>query len=122
MRDVGSAPNAETTANRVAPAVKAARATFTTKSKSTWPKGGFRPGDLDRGADRDEHVIHCRERCGQPCEVDLVNLQLCTGLDVRRRAPQQDMHATVMPAGKEQGQKRATDEAGRAGKQGGARC
>jgi hypothetical protein len=59
-------------------------------------KGRFRPGELDRGAERDEHVIHRRERCRQPCEVDLVNLQLCTGLDVRRRSAQQGVHAAVM--------------------------
>jgi hypothetical protein len=40
--------------------------------------------------------------------------------DVRRRATHQDMHAAVSLAREEQGQKRATDEAGGASEQGSA--
>ena len=51
-----------------------------------------------------------------------MNRQLGTDLDVRRSATQQDMHAAVMLAREEQGQKRATDEAGGAGEESGAWC
>src|SRR6266581_3812765 len=105
MRDVESAPNADTTANRVAPAALEARAIFTTNSKSTWRN------------ERDEHVIYRRERCRQPREVDLMNLQLFTGLDVWWCAAQEDMRGAAMLAREEQRQERATDEAGGAGEE-----
>jgi len=57
--------------------------------------------------------------CRQPREVDLMELQLSTGLDVRHRAAQQDMYAAVVLAGQQQGQQRVADETGRTGEQGG---
>jgi len=65
-------------------------------------KRRFRAGELDRGAECDEYVIHRRERCGQPREVDFVKLQLGTDLDVRRRSAQQDVQAAVTIAREKQ--------------------
>ena len=95
MRDFASAPNADTTANRVAPAALAARAVFTTKSKSTCRKAACDPATSIVVPSAMNTSFTRRERCGQPCQVDLVNLQLCTGFDVRRRAALQNMHAAA---------------------------
>ena len=58
---------------------------------------------------------------GSIAKSNVVNLQFWTGLDVRRRATQQDMYAAVVLTGQQQVQQRATDQSGGTGEQGSAR-